>query len=48
MSVEWANEEFLKLCERHCRTVQGGSFGVPTIADLEFIGKIHKLIEEGV
>jgi hypothetical protein len=43
-----ANENFLAFAREHCMAVQSGKFGECTLEDLNFVGKIHTLIEEGL
>ena len=46
MTVAEANQRLIDICKVHCQTVQGGTFGSPTLEDMEFIGKLHSLIED--
>lgn len=39
-----ANEELLKIIMIHLVELQSGSFGSPTLKDLEFCGKLHSLV----
>jgi hypothetical protein len=40
-----ANSDLIKILQDHCIAVQSGVFGAPTLEDLEFVGKVHALIE---
>lgn len=48
MTVKEANENFIKFTTQHLLMVQQGKFGTPTLQDLNFCGKLHILIEEGL
>ncbi len=43
-----ANMELLKVIMLHLQTLQGGGFGKPGMADLQFCGRLHALVEKGV
>ena len=48
MTVKEANKMMLELLQFHVKTVQSGSLGPPDVADLEFCGRLHEVIEKGL
>ena len=45
-SVKDANEVLVDLLQHHCLMVQSGKFGIPTLEDLQFVGILHRAIEQ--
>jgi hypothetical protein len=46
MNPREANQNLIKLIGQHASMLQGGKFGVPEVADLQFMGKVHAFVEE--
>lgn len=46
MTPKEANRELINVIKKHLIIIQYGEFGTPTIEDLQFCGKLHKLLEE--